>query len=194
MFPKQSRSKKTQNPLTSPSQRDVQQHWKYSPPLKSDSHVTKNRLFHSNTTRPVSNHATTPVWKSPLPLPFPPPQKAHPAQRSTKQRVTPKYSTSTTDKKRTSKYATPTTTTNSTTTTKSKVTVLMQLSILLPPRLGTPSTSLTIHLPSSISPSPIFPFTSQELHRWLNYVCSTNSRKSQSLGVLSNLKTNIKYT
>ena len=157
MFPKQSRSKKTQNPLTSPSQRDVQQHWKYSPPLKSDSHVTKNCLFHSNTTRPVSNHATTPVWKSPLPLPFPLPEKAHPAQRSTKQRVTPKYSTSTTDKKRTSKYATPTTTTNTTTTTaKSKVPVLMQLSILLPPRLGTPSTSLIIHLPPPSHPPSFF--------------------------------------
>ena len=64
---------------------------------------------------------------------------------------------------------TPTGTIGSTTTTntatQTKISPLMELIISLPPSLCTPSTSLTIPLPSSSPPSLIFPGALKELHQ-----------------------------
>ena len=59
----------------------------------------------------------------------------------------------------------PTATINTTTTTQTEIPSLMELNISLPPRLCTPSTSLTIPLPSSTPSSLIFPRTLQELRQ-----------------------------
>ena len=58
-----------------------------------------------------------------------------------------------------------TTTTNTSTQTDIPIPALMQLNIPIPSRIRTPSTSITIPLSSSISRSPIFPRTLQDLQQ-----------------------------
>ena len=70
----------------------------------------------------------------------------------------------------TSSTTSTTTTTNTSTQTDTPIPALMQLNIPIPPRIHTPSTSITILLspsiaPSSIAPSPIFPCTLQDIQR-----------------------------
>ena len=70
----------------------------------------------------------------------------------------------------TSATTSATTTTNISTQTDNPTPALMQLNIPIPSRIHTPSTSITLPLspsitPSSIAPSPIFPHTLQDLQR-----------------------------
>ena len=65
----------------------------------------------------------------------------------------------------TSTTANTTTTTNTSTQTDTPIPALMQLNIPISFRVHTLSTSITIPLPSSIAPSPIFPRTLQDLQR-----------------------------
>ena len=58
-----------------------------------------------------------------------------------------------------------TTTTNTSTETNIQISAPMQLNIPISPRFRTPSTSITIALSSSISPSPIFSRTLQDLQQ-----------------------------
>ena len=163
-------------------------------PLPFQHHKAILQLDHN--TSPKSSSTTTTTKPPPPNSEITPTQSTStntPSTFTVATTTTNNTATTTTSHTASTSYANTTTNTTTTTNTSTQtdtdipIPILMQLNIAIPSRICTPSTSITIPLSSSITPSPIFPCTLQDLQRlalWgLPYHLNNNQRRSPSPGI-----------